>query len=494
MKFRIAIGQISHETNFFSPIPTVMKDFEDCGLFRKDELLQCFSGTKTELGGFIDVLREGHVEILPILSASAIPSGPVGKRTFETLRDELVGGIKKVGKVHGVLLALHGAMVAEGYPDGEGEILRKIQEVVGDKVPVVCTLDLHATVTEAMIRYSSGLFAYDENPHVDQYERGVEAAQAMLAMLKGRIRPVMYLKRLSMCPPLTNMGTGDGPMKKIHSFKRKLEKKKGVINISVIAGFPYMDHKDMGFCIVAITDNDAALAERVAEILGELAWSVRKEFIVRLPSPKEAVLRALKAERGPILLADISDNINGGAPGDSTVILRTLMDMDVRNVALASIYDPEVVEEAIRIGVGKEIKTRLGGRTFKFHGNPIPMKAKIKVISDGEVINKGLTTGSGLFEGLTMNLGRTVRLKIFDIDVMVSEKRVPPISPDVFRSVGIEPIDKKILVIKTRGHYWPRFKIAREIIEVDAPGLVSPDLSRFSYKKMRRPMFPMDPI
>jgi microcystin degradation protein MlrC len=483
---QVAIARISHETNTFSAVKTALEDYDPC---YGEDVLQVYGGTRTEVGGFIDVLRAKGVEIVPTIAASATPSGPINRRDFEGMLESVVQGIHGAERVEGVLLSLHGAMVAEGISDTEGTLLRTIRQRVGPSMPVICTLDLHALVSEAMTRNVDAIFGFDTNPHVDQYERGVEAAETMVSTLNGAIHPVVAFQKRPMMPPTINMRTTEGPMVQLFTEARRMEARAGVINVSVFGGFPYADVERVGSSVVVVTDGDRALATQLSADLGGMLWGLRNAFLKDLVSVENAVERAAQATEGPIILADVADNPGGGAPGDGTVILRALLEKEVDNVGFAVIKDPEAVERAIETGVGGVVRMKIGGKTDGLHGDPLEVCGEVRTITDGRFIHKAMR------RGLTANVGRTAVLKVNGVEIILTEKSHAPNDPEVFRRNGIEPRDKRILVLKSRGHFRAAYEpFAKAVIEVDAPGLTSPNLMLFKYQRVPRPIWPLDSL
>jgi len=381
-------------------------------------------------------------------------------------------------------------MAVEGIGNAEGPFLHDIRQAVGPQVPIVCTLDLHATVTQLMLDSCNALFGFDTNPHIDSYERAVEAVNVCTAIAKGEIKPVMALRKPPMMPPTINMRTTEGPMVKIFKRAYEMERDPAVINVNVAGGFPFVDTEESGFSVVVITNNDRELAEKYAQELSDFAWSLRREFLKSLTPVPEGVKRAMEAEKGPVILADVADNPGGGGSGDGTVVLKTLLDMRARNVGFALIKDPESVDKAIKAGVGATVTMMVGGKTDDFHGPPVRITGRVKTITDGVFIHKGpMGTGS------MGEIGRSVVLEVNGVELIVSELKMAPNDPEIFRRHGIEPTEKKILVVKSRGHFRAAYEpFAKEIIEVDAPGVASPNLKQFPYKHVRRPLFPLDDI
>jgi microcystin degradation protein MlrC len=484
-KFKIAIGRVSHETNTFSVIKLRLSDFDP---FHGDEIFKVYRGTRTELGGFIDVLEANEMGIVPTLAASATPSGPIVREDFEKIVDAIVGDLRSSGKVDGVLLSLHGAMIAVDIPETEGVLLQAIRDVVGD-APIIITLDLHALVSEMIVDNCSAIFGYNTNPHVDSYERGAEAAEVMMKTLRRKVRPVTAFQKLKMMPPTINQRTTEGPMVELFERAYKMEKMPQVINVSVFGAFPYADVPRVGSSIVVVTDNDLQLAKKLSSELGEEMWSRRREFLKEITPIKEAVERAISAKEGPVILADVADNPGGGAPGDSTFVMKELLRRGAKNVGVGVIKDPNAVAEAIRVGVRGVLTTKIGAKTDSFHGKPLKVTGTVRTITDGIFIHKAGR------EGLRDDIGRTAVLDADGIEILLAEKSHAPNDPEVFRRNGIEPTEKKILLLKSRGHFRAAYEpFSKEIIEVDAPGLTTPNMKWFTYKNVPRPIFPLDDI
>ncbi len=487
---RFVVTELKHETNVFSSVRTEIHSFHERTLFYGQEMFDALRGTSTTIGGFVDAAKAKNIDLMPTVAADAMPSGIVTANAYRFLKQKALEGVKSAGSIDGVLLSLHGSMVVENVGNGEGNLTKSVRELVGPRIPIVCTLDLHATVTELLVQSCDALFGYDTNPHVDAYERAIEALNACIKISKGEIKPVKALRKPPMMPPTINMRTNEGPMVKIFERAYEMERHPKVVNVNVAGGFPYVDTRESGFSVVVITNNESDLAEKYAQELSDLAWSLRKEFLKPLTPVREAVRRAIDAKQGPIVLADVADNPGGGGSGDGTVILRTLLDMSADNVGFAVIKDPEAVAKAIETGVGGTLKTMIGGKTDSHHGPPIEVSGYVETLTDGAYVHK-----APMGKGFRANMGRSAVLKVDGVELILAELKTAPNDPEIFRRHGIEPTEKKILVVKSRGHFRAGYEpFAKEIIEVDAPGLSSPDLKQFPYKNVRRPIFPLDDI
>ena len=482
---RVAIGMMSHETNTFSTVKTTLKDFNP---LYGNELIRNFKGTRSGIGGFIDVLEEENVEIIPTMAAGATPAGPLAQDDYLHIVNEIVDRTREAS-VDGVLLALHGAMVAENEPEAEGFLLEELMSAIGDEKPILITLDLHGLISCMIVENCDAIFGYDTNPHIDMYERGVEAAETLIKTLNNELNPVVTHKKLPMIPPTINQRTTEGPMVELLKEARRHESKNGVLNVCLFPAFPYADIERVGSAVVVVADGDIDLANSVASEMGQKMWDLREEFLKPLTPIKEAVKRAMEAEEGPIILADVADNPGGGAPGDGTEILRELIEMNADNVGFACIKDPEAVEEAIRVGVRNQFTGKIGAKTDDYHGEPIYVEGIVRTLTDGRFIHKAMALG------VPADVGRTAVIDIDGIEVILTEKSHAPNDPEVYRRNGLEPTDKKILVLKSRGHFRAAYEpFSKEVIEVDAPGLTTPNLNWFTYENIPRPIWPFDEI
>lgn len=508
MTWRIVTGSISHETNCFSPIRTGLKQFRERAMAEGDEMLRRARGTKTSTGGFIDWAGECGAELIPTISASATPSGIVEREAYDLFKGKLLDGIRSnLPRVDGVLLALHGAMVVEGIPDAEGDLLRSIRELVGPKVPIVSTLDFHANLTDLMVETADGLFGYNTYPHVDSWERAIEAGRFMARLLNGEIRPVSAVVRPPIAPAVVTARTGAGPIKDLMEMAFRMEELPGVLNASVYGGFVYADIHDAGLAFLVTTDGDPQLARRLAQELADAAWGMRERFVAAMMSPSDAVRHAMDAARGPVVLADVADNTGAGASGDGTEVLRALLENDAKDAVVITIPDRDAVAEAFRVGVGGVFDLEVGGKFDDRHGAPVRLRGVVRLLSDGVFVNRGpMSTGA---RGL---MGKTAVVQAFSsgegasaaassggnpsasgVEVILNEYRFQPVDPEAARSVGIDPAHRKIVVVKSSVHYRAAYEpIASEIIEVDGPGLASPNLDRFEFRHIRRPMYPLD--
>jgi microcystin degradation protein MlrC len=488
---KFAFGGVFHESNTFCPCKTTLKHFQNGYLGCGKDIISTSKGKKGFFGGVIDAASELAVQLYPTIAAAASPYGPVEKTAFDYITSKLLLSLEQAGTIDGVILCLHGGMVAENYLDPEGEILFLVREKVGPKIPIVCTLDMHANFSQRMVDTADAFFGNNENPHLDSYDRGVEASQVLYKIAKGRLKPVMALKKPGMLPPTLKVNPPhSGPMVKLFNRAFAMEKNPQVINVNMASGFPWSDVPDVGMGVVTVVHKDRGLAEKLAEELCQKLWDARQEFLPSLTPIDEAVEKAMRAEKGPVILADVADNPGDGTTEDSTGILRSLIQHGATEVGFALIHDPEAVEKCVSTGVGSQVTLDVGGKDPTW-GDPVTLTGTVKTLSDGVFWPLG-----PLYGGHQVGIGRTVVLETKGIEIIIAEHTYPPNDPEVFRRHGIEPSRKKILVVKTfKMHMEPNYRpFTKEIIEVDAPGQASPNLKRFNWTRIPRPMFPIDDV
>jgi microcystin degradation protein MlrC len=377
--------------------------------------------------------------------------------------------------------------VAEGHDDVEGDVLGEVRKLIGKK-PLVASFDLHANYTEKMVREADILVGYDTYPHIDEYERAVESVDLLAKMFDGKLKPTRALRQPPMLPALQVQFTGRYPMTKLIEEAHRMEQIPGVAAVTVAAGFPWSDIKEAGMSFIVITDNDQKLADSLAQELSDLAWGIRRDFLVKPMPVREALRRVKAAKEGPIVLADIGDNPGGGTPCDGTVVLKAVIEEGLTGGVFGVIWDPAAAAKAAKAGPGKEIEVSLGGHTDRLHGKPLKLKALVKRVSDGRWIVKGpMGTGS------ETDMGLTAVLRVAGNDLIITTKRLQPLDLELYRSQGIEPTDARFLVVKSSVHFRASHEpVAKEIIELDTPGLTSPRLAGFKFRKIRRPIFPLD--
>lgn len=488
---RVAVGGISHETNTFSPQQTTLSDFQRRTLVRGQALIDGSRGASTTLGGIIDTALALHWEIEPVLFTSATPGGRVRRGTFESLANELVDGIAAAhasSGLDGVLLALHGAMVSDGLEDADGEILRRVRKAVGPNTPIIVVLDAHANLTSMMVTSADLLLAYETYPHIDTYARGSQAVRLMERLRRGEFRPAHALRQVPLLSPLTAQRTdGATPMAELAEMAIDLRREQGVVAVALTPGFPYSDIRDAGMAVLVTTNDDEGYAIELADRLAAACWERRSQFLAHLTPVRQAVEQAMASERGPVVLADVADNPGAGGAGSEIAILRALLDAKAVGSVVATIADDGAVRQAAAIGAGQQGLLRLGGRGSE---PALEITASVRCISDLSFAGQG-----PMGAGTTTRLGLTAVIEVGDpaIEVILTTNRVQALDPQLLRAVGIEPEERRIIALKSSVHFRAAFEpLAAAIIEVDGPGLSSPDLANLPYRRVRRPIWPLD--
>ncbi|MCS7257659.1 MAG: M81 family metallopeptidase [Thermomicrobium sp.] len=487
---RIAITGPSHETNAFASQRVDLAFAERCGIARGSAVLVRARDTATVLAGFIEAAAELDFELVPLLAVWITPAGVVTREAYETLVGELIAGLRAAAPINGVLLSLHGAMVAEHVLDADGELSRRVRATVGAQVPIIAALDLYANISPLMVEQADILIGYHTYPHLDQRARGQQAARLLARLLRREIRPTVSLVKPPMLPTSQCMTTDRPPMRVLLDRAQQLESDPRVLDVTIAGGFPPADVPEAGLSILVTTDDDPVLAQQLADELAALAWELRSGFLGGVASWEEAADAIRSIRRGPLVLVDIADNPWSGGPGDSVELLRFLLREGVRPAALALVHDPDVVDHCFAAGTGATVEVLLGGKTDDLHGPPLQVRGIVRLLSDGRYVNAG-----PMLAGVTVDLGRTVVLLVDGIDVLVTERAESPIDLNVFRAHGIEPTEQRVVALKGKGHFRAAFEpIAERIVLVEGPGITGSDLNRLPFRNIRRPIWPLDPL
>lgn len=491
---RIAVGGIIHETHTFAEPPTDLAAFVAQSLVRGDALLHALAGSSSGIGGMLAGCAAAGLEAIPTLYAAAMPGGVVHDAAYHALRDELLDRLAAAMPLDGVLLALHGAMVAESERDVEGDLLVRVRTLIGPAVPIVVEFDMHGNISARSVACVDVAVAFNTNPHIDAFARGEEAAALMARLVQRAIRPTAVLVQLPLLLPPQATGTDDRPLAAVHARAAELRRDPRVIAICVMAGFAYADTPDTGASIIVATDDDRERARRYADELAGILMAHRSAARPALSSPDSAVQRALEMPGGPIILVDSADNIGGGTPGDGTDALRALLHARAREATVV-IADPEAVAACWVAGEGAVVETLVGGKVDRWHGAPVLVHGVVRRLSDGEFTCERKDNHFAAFYGDTIRMGRTAWLRVDGINILLTERKTPPFDLAQLRGAGIIPEQQKIIVVKSavayRAAYLP---IAAGVIEMDTAGLCSANLNRFPYRHLRRPIFPLDPL
>lgn len=493
----IFLAALAHETNSFSPIPTTLRAFEDGILYRA---AGAAGGANDEDGlrkaldfpgyGFLrDTAHAAGDRVTLGPCAWAQPGGPVARQVYEDLRDQLLAQLQAAPGVDAVVLVLHGAMIAHGYPDCEGDLLTRVRALVGPDVPVGALLDLHGNLTPAMTDGGAVLIACKEYPHTDYLARTRELHAILSRMARGGLRPAVVTRRV---PMLGLFGTGDAPMRAFLRQVSAFEDVPGMLSISVMHGFPWSDTDATGAAVMVVFDGGAQAQARAQEIAAALAgdfFALRGLGGKTMLPVHDAVSSCLAFEGGGlVVLADGADNPGGGAACDSTFILRELLERGVRDAALGMIWDPQAVQLAMDAGVGAELALRVGGKVGPASGLPLDLRATVTAV-------RGDARQHGLAGKYTEALGDAVAIRAEGIDIVLNSRRQQVFSPECFTELGIDLAAKRLVVVKSTRHFRAWFDpIAADTVFCDAPGALNSDLARLPYIHLRRPVWPLDPI
>lgn len=495
-RLRVFAASFMHETHSFSPVKADLETFRRADYYLGDEIAKHYRGTRHEFGAVFDLAEQFSWELVHPVAAFTMPSGTVTREAYEHVAKIIVDGLKAGGRFDGILLALHGAMATEHVEDAEAELIRRVRDIVGPDVPIAVTLDIHANVGPDLARYANIVSTYRTTPHVDIYDTAERAGMLLQKAMLGEHRPTLaYAQR-----PTFNsldMGrtiTGRGPMVDILAKAKSLiDIHKEILDISINAGFDWSDKKNIGSSILVTHDGAPALAQTIADKLIEFAWATRAEKTVTLLSVDEVVEIALKpAEgKGPLLIGDYTDCPGGGAAGDGTNLLSALLKAPVKDVAFASIADPEAAQAGIAAGVGGKVRLELGGKIDpRFGGGPIAIEGVVKSVSDGLVVRKG-----AYYTGTTTSYGPSCVIRVGEVSIIVATNRVQIDDREQFRIFGIEPESTNILVCKAVNHFRADYeKIGRRLIYAESGGIMSINFKQFPFRNVRRPIWPLDDI
>lgn len=491
---RIASGGVQHETNTFSRTPTTLADFirdSNCGdtLEGGETIFKRFRGTGSIHGGYISGAESAGFELIPLLCARAQPSGLVEKDTFETMLGWFLERLEKARPFDGVLLDLHGAMVAEHQEDAEGAFIEAVRNAVGPDTPIVVTLDLHANISARMAALSNVIIGFDTYPHVDMQERGHEAAELIAKMVRQEVRPVQEFRQLPLITLPPKQCTLRDPMQSLMQRVHQMELEPGVLTATVAMGFPFADIHDTGVSVLVTADNDADLARRKADELADWLWRLRDELQPELTTIEEVMAWVdSHPDDELVIFADGSDNPGGGAPCDGTIALHAMINAGFTGGAVGVLFDPETAAQAHRAGVGAVIPVTLGGKTDDLHGAPVERDAYVQALCDGRYTYRG-----PMMQGVQDSLGLTATLVVGGVEVVVSSQRRQCFDAEMLRIAGVNPTGRRLLVLKSAVHFRADFgPLASRIFDADTPGIHRPDLATFEFQKIRRPVYPLD--
>lgn len=488
---RVAVLGLSLEANTFSTVNATMERMEsERAIHRGTDMVRHYGDSTATLAGFLDPDLPADVELVPLVSFRAGARGAFTADTFDRATAAMASALSDDGPFDAVLLALHGAAVAEHVADADAEAAARMRAVVGPQVPIGVVLDMHANLDQRLVDTVDVLRIFQTNPHVDARAQAVECRAGILSILAGAPRPVMVLEQLPLVVNIVKQDTSDEPMGSVLARCRELEAQPGMQDVSIAEGFPYADVPQMGMAVLVSHRDDPAAARAAADEVAGLLWDSRTELQGDALTPEQALRRIAGPRTGrPALLLDVGDNVGGGSCGDSTTILNEAMRLGIGDFAV-SIADPAAVVELAAATIGDRVSVTVGGRSAEQDGVPQPIEALLTARSDGRFEDPGPTHGGFRH----YNAGPTVALRTDSgIAIVLTSNPMGNTSPEQLRSVGVEPGDYAAVVGKgvnsPKAGYGP---VCGEQIMVDTPGVTRLSIEQFTYHQRRVPMYPFE--
>ncbi|HWE02822.1 MAG TPA: M81 family metallopeptidase [Tepidisphaeraceae bacterium] len=485
---RVGIISLYHESNTFNPRPTTLDDFKAQRFLVGAAARSQDGWGNHEVAGFIEGLARERIEAIPLFAAWALPGGVIAGDEFTILTQEMERALIDAGPLDGVLVAPHGAAVSESAADADDQWLRMVRARTGDHLPIVGTIDPHANLSALMIEMTDALTAYRTNPHLDQRQRGVEAATLIARTLRGEIIPTQAAMLTPLIINIERQRCDQSPCLDLQKAAREIGGRGGMLSSSVVLGFPYADVAEMGAAAIAVADGDAALADRAAGELGGAIWKHRHDLKGQLLDPIAALQRA-RSLPGPVCLLDMGDNVGGGSPGDGTGLAHLLNRPDIGK-SFVSLYDPASADMAIKAGVGATLMLDMGGNSGPPYGPALCDRVTVTHVSAGVFTDLRPRHG-----GIThYDIGPlAVAMTGHGLSVMLTTRRTFPVSLVQLTSCGLDP--SKFRYIVAKGVHAPVTayeEVCKSFIRVNTPGITSADLDSFDYVHRRRPLFPLE--
>ncbi|MBM3644372.1 MAG: M81 family metallopeptidase [Alphaproteobacteria bacterium] len=479
MSKRVFIAALGTETNQFVPFPTDLAAFAEYGIWRGDATRH----PPTSFTGPLHVWRrEAEARgwtVIEGLATFASPSGTTVRAVYEGFREEILAGIRAAMPLDAVLLNVHGAMVADGYDDCEGDLLSHVRAIVGPTVAVGAEFDLHCHLTQLMLDSADVLVGYKEYPHTDPMERAAELFAIVADTVMGKVRPVMVRHD---CRMIAQYRTSVPPIDEFVRRMKSFEGRDGILSVSLSHGFAFADVEDVGTRTLVVADGDRTKAEALARQLGRELWDNRERYATRYLTVEQAMEAAGRHNQGTLVLADRADNPGSGAPGDSTFLLQALIQRRLGPTLFGVMWDPQALKVAQAAGEGATLTMRLGGKAGAVSGMPVDLEVTVHRLARDVRQPYGPVMAP---------LGDMALLKSEHVDIAINGLRTQTFHADAFRAVGAEPTDYRTVVVKSAQHFYNGFAgLAREVLYVASPGAADPDVTRLPYRKRRTPFWP----
>ena len=493
MPEKLVIAALRHETNTFSPVVTPLGAFFNrfagaSEMLSGDEAIGLFEQTNVPFAAFVKAAKARGADISVPLYANASPSAPTDREAFDRMSAAIVEAVER--GCDAVLLDLHGAMVVQGIDDAEGELLNRIRDVASD-VPVCVALDFHANLSDGFFQAADVVVGYRTYPHVDTFETGERAARTLFHWLDTGTKPNLVYRRVPMLTHMNCQSPAREPMKTVMDRAIAAEADGEVANASVFGGFPLADVPEAGLLTVVVSENTSD-ANRVADELSSLAWERREAFVYETEPIAQTIATAKSLTEFPVVLAEHGNNCGAGGSVDTMAVYRELIRQELDGVVAGPVCDPGAVNAMIAQGVGSTVSMEIGGKTdlkaVGLRGEPLALEGCIRCITDGRFVVTG-----PMFTGVEINMGRTVVIDTGNMQLVISENRVEPFDLGVFTHCGIDPRAARYIVLHSRQHFRAGFEpVAAHVLLVSGPGVCTSDYDTLPFKRLARPIFPLD--
>ncbi len=485
---RLGLIHIGQETNDFNPLPTTLRDYEAFGVFDGPRIIEELRGIG-QVGGHLKAVDDSGraIETVPIVRAHAVAGGRIDRAAFDHWQAKIEAGLKAAGPLDGLALQLHGACAADGIDDVEGEQIALCRRILGAGFPIVLGLDHHANVTRRIMANATAIVGHRTQPH-DPFDTGYIGTALLIRVVAGEVKPVMAWRKLPLVTHQEQFLTDRPPMKTWFDQARGMEADKRVLHVGNYPMQPWLDVAEGGWTTIVVTDNDRALAERLADESADLAWSLRDAFLERVALPvDEAVRMADAAPRGVVVLSDTGDTVFGGAAGDSNLLLESMLRQEIKGRALVPMISAGAAARLHAAGPGATVTLPLGGDATPFF-TPLTVTGTVRSISDGHVATPGMHQRE-------IEMGRSVIFDVGPVTLLITELRgVAGNTPDVYRALGIEPTDYKMAVVKTASNFQYFAPITSQLIRADTRGPGQSDVLGLPWRRLPRPCYPLDPV
>lgn len=485
---RIGLIALLHESNTFAAEPTSLESFRRDVFVRGSDVIEIFQGAHQEMGGFIAGLLDRNETPVGVFAARALPSGTITADTHDALVQEMLSSLQVAGPLDGILVAPHGATVSQNYRDADGMWLSKLREVVGPDMPIIGTLDPHANLSPAMVAATNALIAYKTNPHIDQFDRGYQAACLMVDTVAGKVAP----KQAAAFPPLAfcieRQCSNESPARELLDEFESARQARALLDVSLFYGFPYADVSEMGSAVLCVSDGDEELARQSSQELASLLWQQRDDTAGRYCDIPSAIEKALKLQ-GPVCLLDMGDNIGAGSAADGTWIAHALLEREVGR-SFVALCDAEAVSRVISAGHGNHVELSIGGKRSEFDGLPLEDKFYVQSLHSGKYSESEARHG-GKTE---FDMGPTAIVRSASgLTIQITTHRTAPWSLGQLTHCDLDPMDFQIIVAKGVNAPLAAYQaVCPNFIRVDTPGTTTANMEHLTFTNRRRPMFPFE--